>query len=191
MDDCALHKSVTITVWGTRHSNKAQADVMALDLKADIEAQKALILDKSENFRAAELADRIKSPNQAAFTAFYLVSPDEDFGVVKIGIADNPKVRLCGLQVGNWHKLEIRALLWFNSAAADVERTALRAAKEMGIRLRGEWLACSIDEAALLMLKAARYEGYPCYDSKVWIENWASRLDAVAEMRGIKSRIAA
>jgi hypothetical protein len=158
-------------------------EVDALDLN-HVAAAVDLCLDGAANFRAMELAARIADDRAKHMpSAVYVVAP-EDAPVCKIGIAQNPRVRLIGLQNGNWHQLSIASLLWTDGSAYEIEQTALRAAKEMGIYLRGEWIEADSREATELALKAARYLGMVVYDSATWLDNWALRLQAVAKSKG-------
>lgn len=80
--------------------------------------------------------------------------------VVKIGIANNMKIRLKALQNGNPHELHIHFTLCFaeRATAAAVERKAhalLRAA-----RRQGEWFACEGRDAKAAIFKAAAGTGY-------------------------------
>ena len=182
MGDCGLHRPITIRLKRGNLGRAFRAEVMALDLRGDLSQAARLLLDGPSNFRAMELAAKLGG---GSFSAVYLIAPT-DHGVVKIGVANDPKLRLSTLQIDNWNDLAVLGLLWFDRAAGEAKRLALLAAAEMGMALRGEWIEASLDEAAELVLKAARYAKLPCYDSGIWIENWANRVDALAESRGVK-----
>ncbi len=192
MEDCGLHKRTTIQLKRGRFGETYSAEVLALDLSGGLSPALASILNDSANAKALALANTLKSEPGHSFGAVYMIGPeDSGLDVVKVGIADDPRKRLCELQVGNWNKLEVKGLLWFDSGPGGVERLVHKAAAEMGIGLRGEWLATSIGEAAMLVLKAARYSGRVCYDSDIWLKNWANRLEALVDAKGIKGRLAA
>lgn len=189
MEDCGLHKQLTIRLKRGGHGKPFPAQVKALDLSGDLARASKLLLNDSANFRAMELAARL-AVKGSLVSALYMIGPD-DHEVVKIGYAANPRLRLCELQIGNWHQLSVRGLLWFDGGAGKVEQLVHRAAAEMDIALRGEWIEASISEAAELVLKAARYVNARCYDSDIWLKNWSSRVDALAEVNGAGKRLAA
>lgn len=192
MEDRALHKAITISLkrGGTGRSFTAQ--VQALDLTGDLGAAARILQDGPANTRAMSLASKMcASKAMSPCQAVYLIAPDDGLEVVKVGTAADPACRLVTLQIGNWNKLAVHGLLWLDRGAGGVERLVHEAAKEMGIAVRGEWLSCSLAEASELVLKAARFAKIPCYDSDIWIKNWASRVDALAESKGITRRIAA
>lgn len=158
-------------------------EVDVLDL-SDLSAAVDLCMAGEVNFRAMELGRTLAADRGKGTTsAVYLVAP-EDVPVCKIGIAIDPNARLGGIQNGCWHKLSVVGLLWADVNSYQIEQTALRAAKEMGIHLRGEWIEASPREACELVLKAARYLHAPVYDSATWLNNWGFRINAVAEAKG-------
>lgn len=188
MEEVRHHKPVRIRVSRNNLSQSFYAEVMALNLGGNISGVVPLILDDAANFRAMELAASFG--RNSACIAVYLIAPD-DLDVVKVGIAADPRLRLSALQVGNWNKLSVRGLLWFDGSAGDVERLVHQAAAEMNISVRGEWIGAPIAEAAELVLKAARYSKRKCYDSDIWIKNWSSRVGALADSKSSSKRIAA
>jgi hypothetical protein len=159
-------------------------EVDALEL-ADIPATAKRCMDGAANFRAMELAGKIADDRAKGMpSAVYIVAP-ADVPVCKIGIAADPASRLLSLQGGNWNQLGVAALLWGDVGVAyEIEQLALRAAKEMDIYLRGEWIAADPAEACEIVLKAARHCGKPVFDSETWLGNWSVRLNAVAEAMG-------
>lgn len=101
--------------------------------------------------------------------------------VSKIGISHCPIQRLAGLQACHWAGLYLHAVLWSPTRKAEtIEQTALQAADEMGVRLRGEWVGMLPDEAFETVLKAARYARVPVCDSAAWLSNYRLRLDSMA-----------
>lgn len=190
MEELPLHKTVNIQLRQGKFGPSFVAPVEALNLKSDLKDLSALILDEAANFRAMELASKLAASSGTPFGAVYLIAA-EDMGIVKVGVATDPRFRLCTLQIGNWHQLFVKGLLWVDSGAGGIERLVHRAAKEMDISIRGEWIEASVEQAAELVLKAARYDKARCYDSAAWIKNWSSRVDALAESKGIRKRVAA
>lgn len=184
------HRPVRIRLKRGRFGDPFYASVSALNLSGNLSPAVKLVTDDAANFRAMELAGKLKDSPGSPFSAVYLIAPD-DMDVVKIGHATDPKMRLSLLQVGNWHQLSVKGLLWVDSGPGLIEGLAHQAAIEMGIRIRGEWFEASIEEAAELVLKAARYGKKTCYDSDIWVKNWSSRVDALAEASGIKNRLVA
>lgn len=113
----------------------------------------------------------------------YVVSA-EGFGHTKVGISCNPIPRLKQLQCANFAKLRYHALLWFDNwtDAERAERLVFKAADEMGIRARGEWLTTDSDEAFTLALKAARYANLPCRDSRTHLLDLQEGLKTVKHL---------
>lgn len=164
-------------------------EVDALDC-ADVKATAALCMDGPANYRAMQLARKLAEDRAKWMpSAVYVICP-HDIPVAKIGIGTDPGDRLCQIQIGCWHRLSVMALLWLDTGAYQIEQLALKAAKEMDIYLRGEWVSATPQEACELVVKAARYSRLPVYDSATWIENWSARVDAVVEARGRTSAIA-
>jgi hypothetical protein len=159
------------------------AEVDCLSFR-DITATTDLCMDGFANSRAMELASKFHDDRTKGLPSAVYVVAAEHIPVCKIGVATNPIGRLLSLQIGNWHELSVESLLWFDNGAVEIEQTALRAAKEMGIYLRGEWVEATAREAAELVVKAARHIGKPAYDSETWIENWSARVNALAEAKG-------
>lgn len=158
-------------------------EVDALEL-ADIPATAKLCMDGAANFRAMELAGKIADDRAKGMpSAVYVVAP-ADMPVCKIGIASDPTSRLISLQGGNWNPLAVMSLLWLDVGAYEIEQLALRAAREMDLHIRGEWIAADPVQACELVLKAARHSSRPAYDSATWLSNWSIRLNAVAEAMG-------
>lgn len=158
-------------------------EVDALSLE-DIPATAKRCMDGAANFRAMELAGKIADDRAKGMpSAVYVIAPT-DMPVCKIGIASDPTSRLISLQGGNWNQLGVHSLLWSDVGAYEIEQLALRAAKEMDLHVRGEWIAAEPAEACELVLKAARHSRRPVFDSATWMNNWAIRMNAVAEARG-------
>lgn len=190
MTNPALRK-VKVSVFPGGAGDPAQAEVDALDLSGDLAPIVATCMDEPANFRAMELARRLfDGRTRYAPMAVYVIAPDE-IDVAKVGFASNPVIRLTSLQIGNWNRLTVRALLWVDAQAAVIEKLVHQAAKEMEIYLRGEWLAASPFDATELVLKAARHAKLPCYDSVTWMNNLGARSQALAEHRHYARRIAA
>ena len=189
MDKMGLRKECSVSLRIPKWNKRFQVAVESLDLSADITELARLICDKPAIFRATELATRM-TPALGDFAAVYVIGPEEG-DCVKIGYASDPRKRLSSLQIGNWHELHIHALLWVDQGPAYLEKIALSAAKEMGWHIRGEWMEANPTDAAELILKAARYDGFRCYDSEAWIDNWPHRLDAFANAKGLSKRLIA
>jgi hypothetical protein len=136
--------------------------------------------------------------------AVYAVGVARD-NFAKVGISHNPGPRLKTLQNGHYRKLSYHGLLWVDTVeqATEIERLVLRAAREMGIYERGEWLATDAAEVLQLALKAARHAGIPCRDSETALSDFANMRLALkaatasahrdrqdAEMELVRARIA-
>lgn len=103
-------------------------------------------------------AKRIKPGRVAQLSALYFMVPEGIDEICKIGIAEDPWLRLTGLQTGCWAKLRIAALFWYPriADAAAHEFLALRLAKKEKVKLEGEWVALEPDEAIGLTLTAVK-----------------------------------
>jgi len=181
MKNSPLLRKVSVVVTGSRF-RRYNCDIDALDLSGDLGPAIEACRDEFVNFRAAELARQInRGAALNACVAVYVIGPEDlDVEICKIGTATSPLTRLGDLQIGNWHKLTIHSLLWMDKNAAAVEALSHRAAKEMEISHRGEWVRTTPKEACEIVLKAARYDGSPAFDSATWINNFASRTAKVA-----------
>lgn len=188
MEEMGLHRTVRMTLKRGRHGPSYQTQVKALNLRGDLNPAIDAITSVADNQRAMELATRLGMGGYGS--AIYVIGP-KDCSAVKIGQAADPKLRLCQLQVGNWHDLYVHALLWVDRAPGAIEGYAHKAAKEMNWSIRGEWISASKREAAELVLKAARYSKLASYDSAIWLDNWSDRVEALAVQNGSASRIAA
>jgi hypothetical protein len=193
MEDRTLnsaHRAATIRVHGGR-ALSAAVTVKALDLSGALGLATDLCMDAAANFRAMELQSKFcKGASRGNQSAAYVIGADD--GPVKIGHAINPSDRLISIQISNWRKIRVHALLWGESAMSDVEGLALKAAKEMGVHLRGEWVDLTSREAAELLLKAARFANRGAvYDSGAWMENWPARCHALAAAKRAVARITA
>lgn len=143
------------------------------DLSGDISGPHRLCCEGG----GLELAMRVtKGPSGGAAvfeTCGVYVMQAEGFNYSKVGISSNPLHRIRQMQTSNFAKLRYRGMLWFDNwdAAGTVEQLVFKAADEMGIRGRGEWLTTDSAEAFDLVLKAARYAGLPCRDSATHFED--------------------
>jgi hypothetical protein len=72
--------------------------------------------------------------------AVYIMSPDKD-GPIKIGVSNNPRLRVTQLGVGHPDGLTLDAVCWLNNreTAEFVEKWLLERVL-MGQRLNGEWI---------------------------------------------------
>ena len=99
----------------------------------------------------------------------YVIGPKGD-EVSKIGISRNPLGRLSGLRSSNYNPLEIKALFWVVTGyAGAVEKAALRSAKHLGLKRRGEWIDASPDMASLFVVAAAKALNAGICDSAMWM----------------------
>lgn len=161
------------------------AEVSALDLsRAQASDVAQEIQDGDWNMRAAAFVNGRFGRNTVGVKCVYVVGPAELASPVsKIGVANNPLYRLSSLQTGNWNRLTIRALLWLvadsSDKASEIERASFLAASEMDARIISEWVAMDAQEASELIVKAARYVGAAVCTSKMMLENFASRVDAL------------
>jgi len=101
------------------------------------------------------------------------------------GYTENPLKDLDMLQKGNWHVLRIAALIWFDDSrsARKTQNFAYEASDEMGWTAREEWLAAPASDVTELVLKAARHARARCCSSRMWMENWGVKLQALRQAR--------
>jgi hypothetical protein len=176
-----------------RGSNKhglSEARLEVFDLATEIEPMVRLCTDQDAMMKASKAAMSLCADRSSiGAIAVYVIGPKDDVGIHKIGISNNPIKRLEGLQIGNWHPLAIKSLLWIYgyNGALKAEQLALAAAAEMDVSLGGEWVEMDALEASALALKAARYERLPACDSSTLLHNLAARMEAAAKtMRGMQ-----
>ena len=112
--------------------------------------------NQEEIAASCAIAARMKMSSARREAAVYVIQAG-NLPVCKIGYSNDPLFRLGELQVSNWADLNLRAIFWFQDTALSVDTTALLAAKEMGVRLRGEWVSLEPEDAATLVLKAAKH----------------------------------
>lgn len=110
---------------------------------------------RSDSMKTVRQAYDVRPHEMKALSALYVLQPEGE-QVSKIGIANNPFVRVQGVQTGSWKPLSIKALFWFPrpNDAASVEFHALKLAGDEGLRLCGEWVNLEPDEAVGLVLTA-------------------------------------
>lgn len=184
----ALHiiKSAPVVVTGS--INRLYADSEVLDLSGDLDQAVAACMDGAEIYKSANLTRILWNTEvRHAAQCVYVIGPvDPGIDIHKIGFGHSPSARLTAIQVGNWHRLEVKALLWVYGGANKIEQTALRAAGEMDLRLGGEWVDMSARDATELALKAARYEKADVSDSAAYLRNLGSRAEAVAKTKMLR-----
>jgi hypothetical protein len=179
MGDCAQVHTVQRVKVAPMNGDPFSTDLKFLNLADGVDEQHvALCMEPQSLAAACDLAARIHRDKHYLDSACYVVGPD-DAEICKIGVAGHPIKRLDGLQCGNWHDLKIHGLCWFESGSVVAEQTALAAAKEMGISVRGEWVMAAPRDAVELVLKAARYKALKCADSGAWLNNWSTRVEVL------------
>lgn len=146
------------------------------DLSGDLAPAIRACCDDRHNRKAANLiswaADEFGDDLGCAVYAVEVVGDD----FAKVGVTHSPNSRIAALQNAHYRPLRFHSLLWFDTSeqATLVEGLVLKAAREMEIHERGEWMATDATEVAMLSLKAARYAGAPCRDSKTALEDFAN-----------------
>lgn len=134
----------------------------------------------AENLTKYECVDRASLLCARAFdmktppheSAVYVIT-NEDKTMSKIGVAKHPLRRLSGLQSGNWQRLYIAGLCWvLDGAVYGVENLALRVAKRMEKRLKGEWMEAPPQDAAFILASTAlSIPSVKVADSGMWLRN--------------------
>jgi hypothetical protein len=131
--------------------------------------------------KACGLASRMREEDVGGRPALYVFGVG-DLPVAKIGVSHCPISRLEQIQREHWADISVYAIAWCgNGKSETIEQTALAAADEMGVKLRGEWVAMEPAEAFELILKSARYTGHPICDSATWLDNLAIRTRGLAQ----------
>lgn len=148
-----------------------------LDLSSDdIASPIKQCMDRAAIVRASEIAQKAASAEADGWPrSVYVIGPADDVGFNKIGITRDPFYRLDALQTGNWHKLEIKALLW-TMVATTLEAAALNLATEIGARSIGEWVELDAIGATGLALMAARIHRIRVMSSDAYLDGLASAL---------------
>ena len=87
--------------------------------------------------RLEEVRDWLK------YHSIYVVYPIEVPRVCKVGIADDIRKRLSGIQMGNWYVLEVYTYFW--TRGRHISKRLERAVLDMFTddRIRGEWIGRS------------------------------------------------
>lgn len=107
----------------------------------------------------------------------YLIVPEGEDEVCKVGIAQRPLERLCNLQVACWKKLSIAGLFCpIKGSTVKLESLVHARAKRAGIVLNGEWLKLSPEGAAALVMATANRNSIRLCGPDVWTENLAARV---------------
>ena len=119
-----------------------------------------------------------QQPKIMSFQSSLYFAAVEGKNICKIGIAGNPFTRLPGIQTGCWLKLKLKALFWFPDIgdAAVVEASALKMARDEGVRLEGEWVALDWMEAVGLALSCPRGPQMKFTDSTGLVLDWLPEL---------------
>jgi hypothetical protein len=136
-----------------------------------------ILMDEAEN----RLAVTRVAANQAAaqnFAATYVIGL-AGTGVCKIGFSANPLKRMTQLQTALWADVVCHALFWApTNIAGTIELRALNLAKKEKLRLRGEWVSLSPEEAVGLCLTAM--DGTEAFaDSRTFTEKWLAPLEGL------------
>jgi hypothetical protein len=158
-----------------------RAQVEVFDLSGDLSPAVALCMAPEGIIKTSKVAEKLyeaKAYNMD--NCIYVIGPDDDeIDAHKIGITCNPWVRLSSLQIGNWHRLRIKALIWATKAAGVAEKLAHKAAGEMELMLNGEWVNMNAADATELALKAARYGKVNVCDGEAYLRNLGARTAAI------------
>lgn len=105
----------------------------------------------------------------------------EGLPVCKVGMSASPLDRREQIQSNHWADIKIAGVLWARQdRCVAIERTVLKAASEMGVRLRGEWIGAPSEEVCELVVKAGRYLDARACDSSALMANMS---DAVSALR--------
>lgn len=166
-------------------SLKIEVEQEALDLTGDLAPASKLCRDGAANERAMEMLNSFSRVHLGEDHGVCYAIEAIGFGHTKVGLTTCPKTRLVHLQQPTFADLRVSGLVWFDDVkqAMVAETHVLRAADEMGIRSRGEWLTTDGAEVVELLLKAARYAGLKCYDSATALRNIGSRVKKLSESK--------
>lgn len=157
-----------------------QAEQQIFDWASDPRDLARLIADPDGLRPALAMAENVFRSNPHADDCGVYVIGVSGLPVSKIGISVSPLKRVRQLQVNHWADLTIHAVLWTKAEFANqVEKLALQAASEMGVRLRGEWVNMEPSEAAELVCKAGRYCDANAVDGQQWVKNISGRVEAL------------
>lgn len=140
--------------------------------KAKAEDMAALCMDSDLAIKAAEIcaaAHKTGADSPPTEKAVYIIdAPDK--GAAKIGIAKRPLARLATLQSSCFTTLELRGLFWcVDGQSEKLEFQALRAARQAGLGLRGEWFEASPELLGLVVATVAATLKLKVADSAMWL----------------------
>lgn len=184
MEDC-IYVPGTRRVRATGYDRIRAAPQFFLDLNAPIARLRAACRDADSINKMAALMQRTYGNEKADYDCCVYAVEAEGHGHTKVGISHVPLTRFITLQQAHFADLKIAGIVWAKDyrAAEKIEKLVLRAAEEMNIRARGEWLATDGDEVFELIIKAARYAGKEISDSAKAMENLSARVRALFDIK--------
>ncbi|GBD48082.1 GIY-YIG nuclease family protein [Methylopila sp. Yamaguchi] len=98
-----------------------------------------------------------KACREIGYCAVYIIGFDDAPEPVKIGIAADVGARFDALQVGNWRKMKLHAVIWTagRPLALRVEQKTHDLLERAGKRVAGEWFSVPPEWAAKAIATAA------------------------------------
>ena len=179
------YTNYSTSVRAVGYSRQARASQKCFDFSQDLDE---LVSAASNLDRLGEIEGVMRRMNYADrgdHDCAVYAAEAVGFGHVKIGVSSTPIKRLEVLQIANFADLKLVGLVWASSekAAANIERLALRAAKEMEWKANGEWVKSTAEEAIELIVKAARFADARVYGTPEAMANMVARANALADMK--------
>jgi len=184
MENCA-YTQVVRKFRPNPHAYPIECNQKFFNPRCAIAPQVSLCRQAEPNAKMAGLMAEIFDSNQSkASTSVYAIEAVGE-GFCKVGISAIPLRRRAHLQNAHYAELKIGGLVWTEKCpdAEKIERLVLRAAREMGIHVRGEWLATDASEVLELAIKAARHADVLISDSAMAMNNLTARVNSLYSRR--------
>lgn len=181
------YKASTVHVSVNGFHRDAEARQRHFDLSSDLEQLIPLCREPDGIARMEGFMLETYGGEKADYNCAIYAIEAQGFRHTKVGISHKPVHRTIGMQTSHFAPLQMVGCVWAADykAAEKIERLVIRAAKEMRIHARGEWLNATGEEVIHLILKAARFAKAKVCDGDMAMQNLTARATAMADMRGL------
>ncbi len=181
----SIYRAGTVQVRTSGYDRVRAAAQTYLDLDSPLPDLIAVCRDAAAIARISALADQTYGNEKADYDCCVYAFEADGYCHTKIGISHIPLKRFAAIQQALFSDLKIAGLVWVSShsLARKIERLVFRAADEMNIHARGEWLSTHGDEAMEIILKAARYAEANVADSQSALDNLSARVKALFDVK--------
>lgn len=181
------YKASTVRVGLSGSHREAEARQRHFDLSADLDELVHLCCEPEGIARMEGFMLETYSGERADYNCAVYAIEACGFRHTKVGVSHKPVHRALGMQTSHFAPLQMVGCVWAadNRAAEKIERLVIKAAKEMRILARGEWLNTDGEEVLRLILKAARYANVKVCDGAMAMQNLTERASALAGVKGL------